>query len=190
MLDANDCIIREDTGTPILQCVCGCVIRGNVDHSQPFFTSNGSFWTNATTELIATCDTSCVPYVRNRCNTEGYESVAIIPLSTGPEIIGTLQLNDSRPNMFTKDFINFLEELAVSIAVAVQRTLQEDHITSLKMAKTKDLLESSRLLNAGIAHELRTPMQAILNCLELISFELIAPLTSQLASPLPFLSSF
>ena len=47
----------------------------------------------------------------------------------------------------------------------------ENRIKILEMAKTKDLLQSSRLLNSGIAHELRTPMQALLNCLELIREE-------------------
>jgi PAS domain S-box-containing protein len=47
----------------------------------------------------------------------------------------------------------------------------ESRIKVLEMAKTKDLLESSRLLNSGIAHELRTPMQALLNCFELIKEE-------------------
>jgi two-component system, cell cycle sensor histidine kinase and response regulator CckA len=50
----------------------------------------------------------------------------------------------------------------------------EERIKALEIAKTKDLLESSRLLNSGIAHELRTPMQALLNCFELIKEEACA----------------
>ena len=33
---------------------------------------------------------------RNRCNSEGYESVALIPLKSGDDVIGLLQLNDHR----------------------------------------------------------------------------------------------
>jgi PAS domain S-box-containing protein len=53
--------------------------------------------------------------------------------------------------------------------LVIQKT--EDRIKTLEIAKTKDLLESSRLLNSGIAHELRSPMQALLNCFELIKEE-------------------
>ena len=37
---------------------------------------------------------------RRRFISCGYESVAIIPLRCGPEVIGVLQLNDSRENFF------------------------------------------------------------------------------------------
>jgi len=171
-IEQDGCTIRDNKGRALLACMCGCVIRGEIDPKAPYFTKRGSFWSNSTTELLKQNVIELSTSTRNKCNEEGYESVAIIPLSTGPEIIGTLQLNDKRPNMFTYDFITFLEELALSIAVAVQRSFQEDRIKLLEIAKTRDLLESSRLLNSGIAHELRTPLQAILNCLELISFEL------------------
>jgi PAS domain S-box-containing protein len=45
---------------------------------------------------------------------------------------------------------------------------QKDRLHKIEIAKTEDMLNSARALNAGIAHELRTPLQAILNSLELI----------------------
>ena len=59
--------------------------------------------------------------MRNRCNSEGYESVALIPLRSGGEIIGLLQLNDSRQNVFTLDRIRFFEGIGASIGIAVAR---------------------------------------------------------------------
>lgn len=159
-------------GERVLECMCGCVIRGNTDRALPCFTEGGSFWTNSTTELLDHKHSLLQTHpTRGECNWSGYESVAIIPLSAGVDIIGTLQLNDTKKDFFSKELILFLEELALSIGVAVKRAWQEDKIKSLEIAKTKDLLQSSRLLNAGIAHELRTPMQALLNCFELIREE-------------------
>jgi PAS domain S-box-containing protein len=166
--DSNRCVIRDSEGKPLLECMCGCVIRGQTDSTYPFFTKKGSFWTNSTSTLISG---SLNIKSRNTCNVEGYESLAIIPLSTGPEIIGSLQLNDRKVGVFNDSLIQFMEELALIIGVAVRRTWQEDRIKLLEVAKTKDQLQSSRLLNSGIAHELRTPMQALLNCLELIREE-------------------
>jgi PAS domain S-box-containing protein len=170
--DKDRCVIKDTSGRPILECMCGCVIMGNTDPAYPFFTRRGSFWTNSTTDLNSGDRKGLEADNRRACNTEGYESLAIIPLSTGPEIIGSLQLNDRRRDMFNPSLINFMEELALIIGVAVRRTWQEDKIKILEMAKTKDLLQSSRLLNSGVAHELRTPMQALLNCLELIREEM------------------
>lgn len=160
-----------DKELPLLQCICGRVIAGLTDSVCSFFTKGGSFWTNSTTDPLSGVCGELNIKMRNQCNRAGYESVAIIPLSAGSEIIGCIQLNNKAKNKFTENTIFFMEELALSIAVAVKRAWQEDRIKILEIAKTRDLLESSRLVNSGVAHELRTPMQSILNCLELINEE-------------------
>ena len=52
--DEAGCIIRDSKGKPALECMCGNVICGRFDPSKKFFTENGSFWTNSTTQLLAT----------------------------------------------------------------------------------------------------------------------------------------
>ena len=60
------------------------MICGRFDPSKPFFTARGSFWTNCTTELLAsTTEADRQARTRNRCNGEGYESVALIALVCG-----------------------------------------------------------------------------------------------------------
>ena len=82
--------------------MCGNVIRGRVDPSKPFFTAQGSFWINSTTQLLATTnDGDRQTRTRNRCNGEGYESVALIPLRIGEQRLGLLQLNDRQKGRFT-----------------------------------------------------------------------------------------
>src|SRR5208337_1542690 len=74
-------IIRDSLGSPVIECMCGNVILGRVDPSKPFFSPGGSFWANSTTQLLATTsDEDRQTRTRNRCNGEGYESVALIPL--------------------------------------------------------------------------------------------------------------
>jgi len=102
--DANGALIRSPEGDVYLECMCGNVIRGRFDPSKPFFTKNGSFWTNSTTELLAsTTEADRQARTRNRCNGEGYESVALLPLSVGKEHLGLLQLNDRRKGVFRPD---------------------------------------------------------------------------------------
>jgi PAS domain S-box-containing protein/putative nucleotidyltransferase with HDIG domain len=119
--DAGE-IIRDSQGNAVLECMCGNILCGRTDTSLPFFTEGGSFWTNSTTKLLAsTTEEERQVRTRNRCNSEGYESVALIPLRSGEEIIGLLQLNDSRQNLFTLGMIRFLEGIGASIGVAVAR---------------------------------------------------------------------
>ena len=59
----------------------------------------------------------------------------------------------------------------VSELVKIQNQLREkrERLLKLENAKTHDLLDVARSLNAGIAHELRTPMQSIMNTIELMA---------------------
>jgi len=120
-------IVRDALGHPVLECMCGNVIRGRFDPSKPFFTKRGSFWTNGTTQLLAsTTEQGRQSRTRNRCNVEGYESVALIPLRAADEVIGLLQLNDHRPGAFTLEMIEFLEGLGASIGIALARQRAEE----------------------------------------------------------------
>ncbi len=102
--DASDQLIRDSDGYPIHECMCGNVICGRFDPSKPFFTTRGSFCTNSTTELLATTtDADRQARTRNRCNGEGYESVALIALRVGEVRLGLLQLNDRRKGQFTPE---------------------------------------------------------------------------------------
>jgi len=115
-------IMRDGVGRPVLECMCGNIIRGRFDPELPFFTKYGSFWTNSTTKLLA-CSTEKERQgrTRNRCNREGYESVALIPLHGGNENLGLLQLNDQRENRFSSEDIAIWERLAGYLAVALAK---------------------------------------------------------------------
>lgn len=114
--------VIDSVGDPVVECMCGAVIRGRTDASLPFFTKGGSFWTNSTTDLLATAtEEQLGGPTRNRCNTEGYESVALVPLRSGDGIVGLIQLNDKRRDRFSPDLIRFFEELGSSIGIALAR---------------------------------------------------------------------
>ena len=127
--DAAGNIIRDVSGDPYIECMCGNIICGRVDPSKPFFSPGGSFWANSTTRLLAsTIDTERQTRTRNRCNGEGYESVALIPLSMGAERIGLLQLNDRREKMFSPEVIAQYERLAGYLAVGLAKSRSDEKI--------------------------------------------------------------
>jgi PAS domain S-box-containing protein len=137
-------IIRDHIGNPVLECMCGNIICGRFDPSKPFFTKSGSFWTNCTTELLAsTTEADRQSRTRNRCNGEGYESVALIPLRAGGTVFGLIQLNDKQKNRFTRETIALYERLADSIGMALaQRKAAEALLASEKRLA----VEKERLL--------------------------------------------
>jgi signal transduction histidine kinase/CheY-like chemotaxis protein len=126
-IDEGGCVVHDSAGYPIMECMCGNVIQGRFDPSKPFFTSKGSFYSNCTTELIATTtEADRQARTRNRCNGEGYESVALIALRIGEESLGLLQLNDTNKGRFTPKGIVFWERLAGYLAVALAKFEAEE----------------------------------------------------------------
>lgn len=120
--DESGNIILDRRGNPYLECMCGNIIMGKTDPKLSFFTQGGSFWTNSTTKLLEkTSEKERQGRTRNRCNIDGFESVALIPLRSNNEIVGLLQLNDKRKNMFTKDMIRSFEGISASIGTALSR---------------------------------------------------------------------
>lgn len=125
--DAGGQMIRDGQGNPVLECMCGNILCGRTNPDLPFFTEGGSFWTNSTTDLLAsTTEEDRQARTRNRCNGDGYESVALIPLRSGGEIVGLLQLNDRRRNQFMLEMIRFFEGLGASIGIALFRNRTEE----------------------------------------------------------------
>lgn len=111
---------RDTQGNPFLECMCGNVICGRFNPALPFFTAGGSFWSNSTTHLLAsTSQSDRQARTRNRCNGEGYESVALVPLRTAGKTFGLMQFNDHRKGRFTAEGIRFLEQLAGNLAAGL-----------------------------------------------------------------------
>ena len=118
--DAAGEVVRDACRSPVLECMCGNVLCGRFNPALPFFTSKGSFWTNSTTELLAsTSEADRQGRTRNRCNSQGYESVALIALRHGGETLGLLQLNARTKDRFTPETVTFLENAADQIAMAL-----------------------------------------------------------------------
>ena len=121
-------IVTDDLGCPRLECLCGRIVRGRTDPSLPFFTKAGSFRTNSMTQLPASLKADPRERMRHCCMSEGYESMALIPLRSREEIIGLLQLNDRRPDRSDPGMIEFLEGVATSIGMALARKEAEERI--------------------------------------------------------------
>ena len=115
-------ILRDSKGDPILECMCGNILCGRFDPTKPFFSPHGSFWSNNTSLLlVSTTEADRQSRTRNRCNGEGYESVALIPLRAGREVFGLLQFNDRRIGRFSPALIEHFEDFAEGFALALSR---------------------------------------------------------------------
>jgi diguanylate cyclase (GGDEF)-like protein len=122
-------LCRDEAGSLSLECTCGLVLSGGTDPANSLFTLGGSAVTNDATsvlELSPEDDPRLNP--RNRCIHVGFQSIALVPLRAGEEIIGLLHLADRRKDRFTPEAVRFLEGVGASIAIALQHRRAEDQI--------------------------------------------------------------
>ena len=141
-IDEKGEIVRDGAGHPLYDCMCGNILCGRFDPSKPFFTARGSFWSSCTTELLAsTTDADRQAKTRNRCNGEGYESVALVPIRSQGETFGLFQFNDRRKGRFTAERIALLEDLVDHVAIALAK-LRADEALRLSEKRYRSLFEN------------------------------------------------
>ncbi len=119
----NNNLLEPNTNQTQLECMCGNVIRGRTDPKQPFFSINGSFWSNHISKLLAnTTEKERQSKTRNHCNSCGYESVALIPIRANEICLGLLQLDDHRKNLFTPELIELLEKIGEIMGLKIMES--------------------------------------------------------------------
>ena len=154
---------RDETGTPVLECICGHVIQGRTDPTQPFFTEKGSFWSCNTTEMLAqTTAKDSHAHTCDLCNSSGYESVALIPLQCGDDTIGLIQLNDHRTDRFTLDDIHFLEALGASIGIGFARFRDREEIERLARFPSENPNPVMRISDEGVVQHANSAAATLL----------------------------
>jgi hypothetical protein len=148
-------------GVP-LACMCGRVIRGEIDSGAASFTPGGSFWTSSTTDLLGALPPAEREKFRGYCNRSGYETVALIPLDADSARVGLLQLNDRRRDRLDQQAVEFFEGLGASIGIALARQSAEE--SRLLAGRLQGAIEA-----AGAAcHEMNQPLQALTGYAEVL----------------------
>src|SRR4030066_2085205 len=81
---------------------------------------------NPTTRFLATVSDADKGSTRNVCNQEGYESVALIPIRWGDQILGLIHIADRQENMAPLELVEMLEKAALQLGTAFERVRSEE----------------------------------------------------------------
>jgi signal transduction histidine kinase len=112
-------------------------------------------------------------------------SLLVVPLVHKGQVIGTLNVDDDKPDAFTPDTVRILSIAGAQTAVAIEnaRLFEELRERAERLARAhRELQESDRLRTEfvqNISHELRTPLTFIKGYVELLLDGTLGQLTPQ-----------
>ena len=109
---------------------CRNIILGNYDNSLPFITKNGSFWLNdtSTSENKQKLEEH-YPMKSNAGFLTQFGSILILPLNTGEETIGLIQLKRKDKDLFTVNEVEMWEEFVQIFGIII---LNQKHQAALQ----------------------------------------------------------
>ena len=137
-LDSKGKICRDKNGNDMLACTCGLIISGSINTTDHNVTQGGSWWTeNSHRKPVGQSDEDDRSNTRKQCALHGYESVALIPIRNNDKIVGLIQFNDHRKDVFNSNNVEFLEGIALYIGTALMRKQVEE-----RLRKNEELLRS------------------------------------------------
>jgi signal transduction histidine kinase/CheY-like chemotaxis protein len=159
-------VALDNAGRPVLECVCGAVLRGEVMKTSNA-TSRGSLVVNDFARHVESNPLG-LPTLRGRCVREGFASSAFIPVRADGRIIGLILLHHPEPDFFHVQAVELLEDLAAAVGVVFLRQLAEEQRAAVEtQLHQAQKIESIGLLAAGIAHDFNNNLSPILGYSEM-----------------------
>ncbi|MEW6034228.1 MAG: GAF domain-containing protein [Chloroflexota bacterium] len=129
---------------PALDRMLGNVVCGRFDPTDPLFTRSGSFWINNVSEVwgpVTQRDQQAETCKRR--HTDGWESIALIPIRDGQNTLGVLRLADRGRDRFSLEVMEFYEWLGRAIGMAIGRLEAETALARrLEFEKTISRISS------------------------------------------------
>jgi PAS domain S-box-containing protein len=162
---------------------CMQVVRNKIDPTFPFSTPAGSFYVNGTSHFLQTSPAVDRGWPCPVCNNYGYESLALIPIRLGEEVLGLIHVADSRGGVVPLEMVKILEDAALHLGAAIKRVRAEEELWESNedlerrvKDRTAELATTNRELVRQIAEreQAESALREAVNELRLLSSRLLS----------------
>lgn len=106
-------LVRDEHHDPLPACLCGRILLGQVDSTQPGLTERGSYiLPPGPPRRDPGLGTPLPGHTLNPHHLAGFGTVGLFPIRMNQQPCGLLQCNDRRPGRLPADVIDLMENLA------------------------------------------------------------------------------
>lgn len=103
--------LRDEALLKDTECICGRVVRGDVDPNLAIFTENGSFYCGHLQRIFDEYTSEQLGKTRGRCIRMNYQTVALVPVKAGAKTIGLLYLSSEEEDVIPHERLSDIEVL-------------------------------------------------------------------------------
>lgn len=107
---------------------CIQVVRKKVDPKLSSFTPGGSFYVNGTSDFLHASPAADRGWPCRVCNNYGYESLALIPIRLGDEVLGLIHVADTSDDKVPLELVQILEDAALQLGASIKRVRAEEEL--------------------------------------------------------------
>ena len=120
--------------------------------------------------------------------TRKINSSMIVPLISGPNVLGTINIGSKQFNLYDSQDENLTFQMASLLSAAIEnQSLYSEQEATVKRLRELDELKSSFLAN--MSHELRTPLNSVIGFTDVMLEGLDGPLTDDMETDLKIIQS-
>jgi PAS domain S-box-containing protein len=108
------------------RCMCINIMKGDTDPQFAYYTRGGSFYINRLDEFFCKLSLEEQEKLRGNCRKFGFESMALVPIRLGGQILGMVHAVDYRKDIMPLSMVELLEKVGLLLGTAIQRVRAEE----------------------------------------------------------------
>ena len=94
-----------------------------------------------------------------------------VPIILGENVVGVLNVEGKKPNMFTENDVRALKLLAIHVSTAIDRLNKQNEVKKLGDDQFKRLIEGYKRTSASVRHDLRSPLMSVINAVSILNIQ-------------------
>lgn len=108
--------------------MCTRAMESGLDRDSGYCTKGGSFFVGSATDFLSAAGDGAKAELRDVCKVSGFESVALMPIRYGDEVLGLVHVADPGRDKLSLEKVEILERVTAHLGTALCRIMAEEQV--------------------------------------------------------------